>query len=236
MNVVVTLTALNEARNIKEVIEEILRMGYKCILVDDGSTDETTEFARACGASVVKHFLNLGQGYAVLTGFRVALEEECDIIVEMDADGQHNPSEIPKFLEKFVSTDADVVVGSRIVGENHPNAPFFRKTFLPHFTYLINRLSGYNMTDALCGFRAFKKASLLEAVPLLEAMLEPQYIAAEMFLRFSKIGFEIEEVPIQLRDRSNGSSYKGLVRYGFGILKAIIKTLLDKNYRSPKAA
>jgi len=230
MNVIVTLTALNEEQNIGDIVEKILKLNYSCLLVDDGSTDKTSDIARFLGASVLKHPVNLGQGYAVLTSFRAALKEVCDIIVEMDADGQHDPSEIPRFVEKLESTDADIVVGSRILGSNHPNAPYFRKTFLPHFTYVINRLSGYQMTDALCGFRAFRKDSLIKVTPLLESMLEPQYIAAEMFLRFSKAGLKVDEIPIHLNDRSTGHSYKGFVRYGFGVLKAIARTLLDKNY------
>ena len=87
------------------------------------------------------------------------------------------------------------------------------------------------MTDALCGFRAFKKESLLKVAPLLDSMLEPQYVAAEMFIRFAKAGLRVEEVPIHLTNRSSGYSYKGTVRYGFGILKAISKTLIDRSYR-----
>lgn len=231
MKTIVTLTALNEAGNIKTVIPEIIKQGYDCILVDDGSTDGTPESAKKLGATVLRHIINLGQGYAVLTSFKAALKMDCDIIIEMDADGQHNPSEIPLFIKKMEETNADIVVGSRILGANHPNAPFFRKTFLPHFTWVINKLTGYQMTDALCGFRAFRKDSLQKVAPLLDTMLEPQYIAAEMFIRFAKAGLSVEEVPIQLQDRSGGKSYKGFFRYGFGILKAITKTLLDKGYR-----
>jgi glycosyltransferase involved in cell wall biosynthesis len=231
MNVVVTLTALNEANNIEKVINSIHKNNYQCVLVDDGSSDRTKQISKSLGAKVVRHCINLGQGYAVLTSFKAALMIDCDIIIEMDADGQHNPDEIPVFLKKFSKTNADIVVGSRILGSNHPDAPLFRKTFLPHFTWIINRLTGYKMTDALCGFRAFKKDSLLKVAPLLDTMLEPQYIAAEMFIRFAKAGLTVEEVPIHLNNRSSGHSYKGFVRYGFGILKAIIKTLTDKKYR-----
>jgi glycosyltransferase involved in cell wall biosynthesis len=234
MNVVVTLTALNEAKNIESVINRIHKNNYKCILVDDGSSDETPYISESLGAKVFRHCLNLGQGYAVLTSFKVALMSDCDIIIEMDADGQHNPDEIPVFLKRFSETNADIVVGSRILGANHPNAPLFRKTFLPYFTWIINRLTGYNMTDALCGFRAFRKDSLLKVAPLLDSMLEPQYIAAEMFIRFSKAGLKVEEVPIHLNDRSSGHSYKGFVRYGFGIFKAIVKTLTDERLKEIK--
>lgn len=232
MKIVVTLTALNEAKNIETIITHVLSSGYDCILVDDGSTDETPVLAADLGAKVIRHVMNLGQGYAVLTSFKAALEEDCDIIIEMDADGQHDPAQIPIFIEKMETTKADIVVGSRILGSNYENAPFFRKTFLPHFTWIINRLTGFQMTDSMCGFRAFRKESLMKAANLLDTMLEPQYLAAEMFIRFAKAGLTVEEVPIHLKDRSSGSSYKGMVRYGFGVLKAIARVLTDKSYRN----
>lgn len=231
MKVTVTLTAWNEEKSIRDVTERILNHGYLCILVDDGSWDNTPSIARSMGAEVIEHPVNLGQGYAVLTSFKAAIETDCDIIIEMDADGQHNPDEIPVFIQKMQETNADIVVGSRILGKNHPNAPFFRKTFLPHFTNAINRLTGYTMTDAMCGFRAFRRDSLLQVSGMLDAMLEPQYIAAEMFIRFARAGLTVEEVPIHMADRAGGKSSKGLVRYGLGIIKAIFQTLTDKNYR-----
>ena len=231
MKVMVTLTALNEAKNLEEVITKIRQQGYDCILVDDGSTDGTPELARSLGAKVLQHCINLGQGYAVLTSFKAALREDCQIIIEMDADGQHDPLEIPLFVERIEHTGTDIVVGSRILGSYYQNAPFFRKTFLPYFTWIINMLTGYNLTDSMCGFRAFRKDSLSRVASLLDAMIEPQYIAAEMFMRFAGVGLHVEEVPINLRDRTSGYSYKGLFRYGFGVLKAILKTLTDKKYR-----
>ena len=167
----------------------------------------------------------------MLTSFKAALKTGCDIIIEMDADGQHDPAEIPRLIDRMKETGADIVVGSRILGSDYDGAPFFRKTFLPHFTWIINRLTGYHMTDAMCGFRAFKTKSLSGVAHLLDEMLEPQYIAAEMFIRFSRAGLRVEEVPIKLSERKSGHSYKGLVRYGFGVLKAISKALADNGHR-----
>ena len=230
MNVLVTLTAFNEAQNIGEIIRQINQQKYGCLVVDDGSLDATADIAESLGATVIKHCMNLGQGYAVLTSFKAAIRENCDIIIEMDADGQHDPKEIKSFIEKLENTNVDIVVGSRIKGSNYQGAPTFRKAFLPHFTRLINRVTGYEMTDAMCGFRAFRKRSLATVEPILNDMLEPQYIAAEMFIRFAKAGLRIAEIPIHLKDRSSGASYKGFIRYGFGVLKAIARTLTDKSY------
>ena len=86
----------------------------------------------------------------------------------------------------------------------------------------------------MCGFRAFRRDSLLKVFPVLDSILEPQYLAAEMFLRFARAGLTVGEIPITLKDRRSGHSYKGLARYGFGVLKAILKTMVDPNFRKQK--
>lgn len=227
MKTVITLSAYNEENNITPVVTEALRCG-DVIVVDDGSNDDTAATAAALGARVVRHPGNLGQGMAVLTGFKAALLGDYDVIVEMDADGQHDPAEIPAFLEKLEETGADIVVGSRILGSNYDGAPWARRYFLPKLTGLINRLTGYRMTDSMCGFRAFRASSLSRVFPVLDEMIEPQYLAAEMFIRFSRAGLTVEEIPIHLRDRSSGLSRKGLFRYGWGVSRAILKTMFDR--------
>ena len=101
MNVLVTLTAFNEAQNIGKIIRQIRELKYRCLVVDDGSIDSTAEIADALGAIVIKHCMNLGQGYAVLTSFKAAIQEDCEIVIEMDADGQHEPKEIKLFVDKL---------------------------------------------------------------------------------------------------------------------------------------
>ena len=225
MKVGVTIGVLNEEENICKVLDRMPQV-YDVIIVDDGSTDSTVPIAEKYGAKIISHLTNLGQGFAVITSFKVALLTDYDVIIEMDGDGQHDPLEIPKFIKKMEETGADIVVGSRVIGTNYDKAPFFRKTFLPYFTWIINKLTGYNMTDSMCGFRAFRAFSLQRVAHIFDDMLEPQYLAAEMFLRFSKEGLTVEEVPINLHDRGFGFSYKGLFRYGWGVTRAIIRTLM----------
>ncbi len=227
MKLAITLSAYNEEKNLKPVLEEAAKYG-EVILVDDGSSDRTVQLARDCGAKVVVHPINLGQGLAVLTGFKFALKQDFDMIVEMDADGQHDPAEIPLFVEKMNRTGVDIVVGSRILGSNYQGAPWARRFFLPSLTRLINLLTGYRMTDSMCGFRVFKADSLRRVMPVLDQMLEPQYLAAEMFIRFSRAGLTVAEVPIRLKDRASGVSTKGLFRYGLGVSRSILKAVLSK--------
>ncbi|MCP4020440.1 MAG: glycosyltransferase family 2 protein [Desulfobacteraceae bacterium] len=234
MKIAILMAALNESLILPSILQKIPKE-MDVFIVDDGSTDNTKAVAESFGARVIRNPINMGQGHAFITGIKGIVnfwEHRDGCIVFLDADGQHDPDEIPKFIEKMQSSEADIVVGSRILGSNYKTAPFFRKTFLPHFTWIINKLSGYTMTDAMCGFRAFRVASLSQVENILDTMIEPQYLAAEMFMRFAKAGLKVEEVPITMKARAKGASYKGLVRYGFGIIKAITKVLVDKSYRN----
>ena len=223
IRVVAVMAAYNEAKNIEFVINGIIEQGYGCIVVDDGSVDNTSEIARAAGAKVLRHHTNLGQGYGLLTGFKAAMMESVDLIIEIDADGQHDPKEIPIFVQEIIERNSDIVVGSRILGSNHDDAHILRRIFLPYFTAIINIITGYNMTDAMCGFRAFRAPSLRKVSHLLNNMLEPQYLAAELFIRFSRAGLTVSEVPVNLHNRASGSSYKGIFRYGYGVIKTIFR-------------
>lgn len=230
MRLAVLTGALNEEIPLRGWVKDIPE-GCDLYVVDDGSTDGTSSVALELGARVIRHSMNLGQGYAFITGVKAIVSEtkkDYDYIVYLDADGQHDPKEIPKFIRKAKEEDLDVVVGSRILGSNYHNAPFFRRKFLPFYTAIVNRLTGYRMTDAMSGFRAFRVSALKKVLPVFDRMLEPQYMAAEMFIRFSRVGLKVGEVPINMRDRISGFSYKGFVRYGFGVLKAIGKTVLDR--------
>jgi polyprenyl-phospho-N-acetylgalactosaminyl synthase len=226
MNIIVTIAAYNEEKIIGSVLEKIPAQ-YTKVVVDDGSTDNTTQICRDSGARVVTHVINLGQGAAVLTGFKKALEMESDIIIEMDGDGQHDPEDIDRFIEIFeADPDVDIVVGSRILGSSY-RAPFFRRTFLPYVTSLINLITGYQLTDAMSGYRAFRTDSLKRCQSLLNDFLEPQYLASEMFIKFSRLGLTVREIPIHISSRGFGFSYKGLIRYGWGVSRAIVRTLLS---------
>ena len=228
--IAIVLTAYNEEKNIDSVLNEMAK-NYVVFVIDDGSHDKTRQISLERGCRVVSHPVNLGQGLAALTGYKTAISEGFDIIVKMDADGQHNPAEIPLFIDKMEITGADIVVGSRRIGTNYATAPFFRKTFLPVYTWLINKLSGYQMTDAMSGFRAFRASSLVNVSKVLDDLIEPQYMASEMFIRFAKAGLTVVEVPINMRERRTGASYKGFIRYGWGVLRAILRTFLDKEFR-----
>ena len=223
---IVTIAAYNEEKIIGSILEEI-PSEYGVLVINDGSVDRTREICLSHGAKVVTHVINLGQGAAVLTGFKKALALDCEYIIEMDGDGQHDCEDIPRFvavLEK--NPDIDIVVGSRILGSSY-KAPFCRRTFLPVFTWIINKITGYQLTDSMSGFRGFRASSLRKCNSILNDFLEPQYLASEMFIKFSRQKLKVTEIPIHISIRGFGFSYKGLVRYGWGVTRAIVKTILQ---------
>jgi len=227
MKTAVLTTIFNEEKNVGQVLAAI-SPDYDIFVVDDGSTDRTLNILRRLGVHIISLPINIGQGAATIAGYNVILEKDYDIIVKLDGDGQHNPNEITRFVDAMLEGDDDIVVGSRRLGSNYISAPFLRKTFLPTFAWIINIATGYSMTDPMCGFRAFRTSSLKKVIASLNDTIEPQYLASEMFVKFSRAGLSVSEIPINLLERSSGNSYKGEMRYGFGVLRALIKALLDK--------
>ena len=224
--VAVFITVFNE----EKVLEDLLSFiddSYDLYVVDDGSNDRTGDIAKRGGAEVISHPINMGQGITVLTAFKLLAKKDYDIIVEMDGDGQHDPREIPRFIDKIRETGTDIVAGSRLLGTNYEGAPFARRLFLSPLTWVLNRLTGYSISDSMCGFRAFKGSALKSAAHLFDDMAEPEYIASEMWIKFARASLTAGEVPIRLAGRKHGVSYKGLFRYARGVIATIIRSKLE---------
>ena len=222
--VAVVIAVLNEQQSLGDVLRGIPQ-GVDVIVVDDGCTDGTASVASSLGARVVRHSVNLGQGVALTTGFRAALMHDYNVIIEMDGDGQHDPGDIPQFVQALDETGCDIVVGSRRLGSSYEEEPFFRRAFLPVVTGLLNLVTGYRLTDSMCGFRAFRAPALRRCHGVLYGTTGRQYVAAEWLIKFSKAGITVAEIPIHLRKRQEGASYKGLVRYGWGVVQSIVRGL-----------
>lgn len=132
--IAVFMCAFNEEQALSGILSDI-HDSYDVYVIDDGSTDNTAAIARSQGAEVISHPLNLGQGMADITALKILIKRNYDILVEIDADGQHDPKEISKFVEKMKETGVDVVAGSRILGSDYENAPLSRKLLLYPLTW-----------------------------------------------------------------------------------------------------
>ncbi len=215
----IVMPAYNEADNIGQVLDELSALGLpniiEVIVVDDGSHDGTGEAARARGARVIRHPYNRGCGAALRTGIRAAT-----VVVLMDSDGQHNPADIPRLLEKMDSYD--MVVGARPAKAG----VWYRNLANRIYNRFASYIAGIPVHDLTSGFRAIR-------APLAKSMcyLLPNTFSASttMTLAVARGGYGIAYVPIQIRRRAGGKSKISILRDGFRffVLMAKVATLFS---------
>lgn len=151
MKISVVIPAYNEEKRIGSVLSEIKKMGFEALVVDDGSTDKTSGVAKRFTPYVLRHCLNLGKGAALKTGCQAAFDLGAKAVVIMDSDGQHKPSDIPKFIEALKK--CEVVFGRR----DFRGTPLVRLVGNKLISFLVKLFFGIKVKDILCGFKAFTK-------------------------------------------------------------------------------
>lgn len=225
------IPAYNEAGSIAKVIKEIPREingcnDIKILVMDDNSSDNTSEIAKSAGADyIAKNKHNLGLGNNFKKGIETALKLGADIIVNIDADGQFNPKDIVKLTLPIIHNKADMVTCSRFLNpEMTKNMPWIKKWGNRKFTNLVSRITGKRFTDTQCGFRAYSKEAALR-LNLKGSFTYTQ----EVFIDLIEKGMKILEVPCEVRyfgkRKSNVSG--NLRKYGFKSLGIIAKTTRD---------
>jgi len=203
---------------IADVVASVRRGGWSVVVVDDGSRDGTAARALVAGASVLKHPINLGQGAALQTGIDYALRHGARSLVTFDADGQMNPDDIPAMVAAL--DDADIALGSRFLGKVE-GASGSRMALLKGAVMMSNQLSGLKLTDAHCGFRAFRA----EIAPKLRIMQDRMAHASELLRKIKTSGVRVVEVPVTIRYTEH-SMRKG--QHGF----QAVRILFDYFFRA----
>ena len=186
------IPALNAAQSIASVVEATRRELEPVVVIDDGSSDATGTVARASGATVLRHEVNRGKGAALKTGFQWALERDCDGVITLDADGQHLPAEIGKFIRAREQSGADLIIGGRahLFGGMLP-----RRRMANRFSASsISWASGVTISDSQSGFR-FYSARLLRTISLRTDGFD---LESEVIVRAGRNGLAIETIPIDL--------------------------------------
>jgi len=192
-NIWVVIPAFNEGQVIADVVAGVVALGYRVVLVDDGSTDETGDFAAAAGADVVRHPINLGQGAGLQTGIAYALARGADAIVTFDADGQHRASEIALLIETLERENADFVLGSRFKGAA-VNLPPRRRLLLKAATVFTRLTTGLDVSDAHNGFRALSRRGA-QAITLRQNRMAH---ASEILHEIAQSGLRYVEAPVTI--------------------------------------
>ena len=211
------IPAHNEEQTVERVVKDTLKHVDKVLVVDDASHDRTGAMARRSGAITIRRNISQGVGAAMSTGLTKALELGANIIVTLDADGQHNPQEIPKLIEPVIKGEADLVVGSRFLGSiENPDPVKMLGNRL--FTFIISRMTRIKLTDTQCGFRAFTQKVVNS--PNFSSFTYTQ----EMVIRAAKDGFIIKEVPVHITARRVGNSrvVSNPIIYGLKSMKIVI--------------
>lgn len=209
---------MNEEAVIADVVASVRRDGWSVVVVDDGSRDATAARALVAGAAVLKHPINLGQGAALQTGIDYAIRHGATSLVTFDADGQMNPDDIPAMVAAL--DEADIALGSRFLGKVE-GASGSRMALLKGAVMMSNQLSGLKLTDAHCGFRAFRA----EIAPKLRIMQDRMAHASELLRKIKTSGVRVVEVPVTIRYTEH-SMRKG--QHGF----QAVRILFDYFFRA----
>jgi len=219
MKIAAIIPAYNEEKNIGQVLRGVKKYADSIIVIDDGSGDKTAEKAMENGAKVYSHIINRGLGGALSTGIKAALLENSDIIVTLDADGQHDPDDIPKLIKPIISGDADFVVGSRFLEKQ--SMPLFRKLGNYFYNLVTWILFGIRSSDTQSGMRAFNK----KAAEGLEIITRGMEVSSEIIKEIKIRRLRLKEVPI----KAIYTPYSLSKGQGFMVgLKTLIKLLILK--------
>ena len=207
----VALPVYNEAAHVAGVLDEALCHGHEVLVVDDGSTDGTSELLAARGdVRVITHGRNRGYGTALRSAFAFASGGGYEVLVTIDCDGQHEPQRIPLFVEALApggSREVDVVSGSRYLKRFPDDSapPEDRRRINRLITLELNRRLGLNLTDAFCGFKAYRVAALARV-----ELSEPGYaMPLEFWVRAAELGLRIVELPVPLIYLDENRSFGG---------------------------
>ncbi|HEX4306262.1 MAG TPA: glycosyltransferase family 2 protein [Solirubrobacterales bacterium] len=223
--IAILIPAYNEADNIAYVLDqmpaEVCGVRTEVLVVDDGSRDGTGDVAAEHGALVARHVTNRGGGAALRTGYRLMVESGAEIVVTLDADGQHLPSEMPRLVEPVLSGEVDVAHGSRVLGHADRNTRA-RELGIVFFNRLVSFITRTHVTDCSNGYRAVRTTVLPQLV-----LRQEQFHTSEFMIEAIKRGIPAKEVPITVEQRLHGHSKKpAVMRYGLGFANAIVRTWL----------
>jgi glycosyltransferase involved in cell wall biosynthesis len=204
----IIIPALNESATILGVVEAAGKYGV-AIVVDDGSSDGTAELAKKAGAIVVSHGRNQGYDAALNTGFRKAVELDCELVITLDADGQHDPGLIQKFIDK-IDAGADIVIGIR---SN-------RQRLAEHlFAWYTNLRFG--IEDPLCGMKLYRK-EIYEALGHFDSYGS---VGTELMMFAAKKGYRIGQVAFDVRERMDQSRFGRVIAGNYKIIRAMVLSL-----------
>lgn len=229
--ILVVLPAYNEAASVGRVVEEVRRLNPDAdtLVIDDGSLDGTASVARSAGARVCRLPFNLGVGGAMRAGFRYALRHGYDVVVQVDADGQHDPACIPRLVDAL--DGADVVIGARFAGLGGYRVRGPRRWAMRLLAAVLSALAGQKLTDVTSGLRAADA----KAVRVFAAHYPAEYLGdtVESLVIALRSGCRVTQVPVDMRVRCDGSPSQSSMSATLYLLRAVVALVLALLRRWP---
>ena len=218
--IVACIPAYNEGKYIGAVVKAAKQWASDVIVYDDGSTDDTRAVSEAEGATVLTNPRNRGYGFAIRFLLDHARKSDGDIIVTLDADGQHDASQIPRLIEPIVKGEVHVVIGSRFINNSDTvKVPLYRSVGIKTITRLVQLASYTNLTDAQSGFRAYSRLALAD----LDLFEDGMAISTEILIQAKQKGLKISEVPVTVDYKVEDSSTHNPIRHGVEVASSVLK-------------
>jgi len=221
----VIIPAYNEEGSIGKVVEEVRTHLPQAdiLVVNDGSTDLTSEIAKSKGAIVLNLPFNLGIGGGMQAGFRYAYEKGYAIAIQVDADGQHDPKEIPKLLQALTEKKVDMVIGSRFLGDSEFKSSLMRRIGISIFSRVISTIAGQKITDPTSGFRAANR----KAIQLFASNYPQDYPEPEAVVLLHQCRLKMGEIPVGMSKRYSGESSITRIRSVYYVVKVLLAIFVD---------
>ena len=222
----VIIPAFNEEASIGRVIEGVRRAlpQSTILVVNDGSKDLTSKNARGFfGAKVLDLPFNLGIGGAMQAGYKYAYENGYDIAIQVDADGQHEPKELPKLLRALTEKKVDMVIGSRFLGDSEFKSSMIRRVGISMFSKVISTIARQKITDPTSGFRAANR----KAIQVFALDYPQDYPEPEVVVLLHQCGLKMGEVSVGMRRRYSGESSITKIRSVYYVVKVLLAILVD---------
>ena len=224
-NTLAIIPCYNEEHTIGSVILKTKRHVKEVLVIDDGSSDETSRIAKEAGAKVIIHPVNKGKSSAIKTGFRYALEKKFDYVVTIDGDGQHNPAEIPNLVGTIFNNDNDVSIGFR--SGHTTEMPRWRKVGKRVLDYATSFGNGGFVTDSQCGFRAFNRKAVEAITPRLNG--GAFNVESEQLIRAHELGLGVVNTNVSCTYKNlKNTSTKGPTSHGLSVLRYVILLVAEK--------
>jgi dolichol-phosphate mannosyltransferase len=208
MRFLVSIPVFNEETTVRQVLGRVRKHASDILVVDDGSTDETPSLlAREDGIARIRHGHNLGYGHSLIDAFRFAISRRYDWIITMDCDEQHEPSQIEMFTAQAARDDSDIISGSRYLRaiDAKTSVPPDRLAINQNITDLLRETLKLNITDAFCGFKAYR----VEILSLLNITVPGYGMPMQLWVQAARLGLRIREVPVSLIYKDHRRQFGG---------------------------